>query len=131
MNNYEKREFVLRNKFRYLPIEKIIKKCFDSNLLEAHLAISELIRRNPLELAVPDAVLILIIKKMTVEQIYELVAENVDTPLCRLAGYELKAIFDYYERSNPEYYKKIMEDDNEKEFVKARKAFRLIKGNQK
>ena len=128
MNYYEKQEFVLKNKLRYFPIEKVLKKCFDNNLFIRHSAIEELVRRNPSELPISDGSLILIVKKMNIEQIYELVILDIDTPLFRLAKQELKRIFEYYERINPDYYKKIMDDENENKSFK--KVFKLIRGGQ-
>ena len=128
MNYYEKQEFVLKNKLRYFPIEKVLKKCFDNNLFIRHSAIEELVRRNPSELPISDGSLILIVKKMTIEQIYELVILDIDTPLFRLAKQELKRIFEYYERINPDYYKKIIEDENENKSFK--KVLKLIRGGK-
>ncbi len=130
MNNYEKIEFVERNKLRYLPIEKVIKKIFDKSVIISTLAKEELIRRNPLDLPVDEAILLLVVRKMSIEQIYDLVVLNIDTPLCIAACKQLEAIFEYYEKNNPEYYKKIIADSENDDYSSARKALRLIRGNK-
>ncbi len=130
MNNYERVEFIERNKLRYFPIEKVIKKIFDKSVLISNLAKEELIRRHPVELPIDEAILILIVRKMSIEQIYELVLLDIDTPLCKAAYKQLEAIFDYYEKNNPEYYRKIMADSENEDYSNARRALRLIKGGR-
>ena len=95
---FDKTVFVLKNKLIRISDDDLVIKCLDSNYLIASLAREELVRRHPVYINVNDDVLIKIIDKLSLEQIYELVIENVDTRLCILAYNKLSNILDEYDK---------------------------------
>ena len=96
----EKIEFKIRNKLFYLNNEDLIEKCLDRNYLISKNAILELLRRNPVNIKVNDEILNLVINKLTIEEIWYLVACKVNSRLVHLACLKLNSILDYYENLN-------------------------------
>ena len=64
--NLEKTIFIIRNKLRFLTVEEVVFKCFDSNYLIARMAILELINRNPTNINLDDSIIRQVINKMTI-----------------------------------------------------------------
>ena len=95
---FDKTIFVLKNKLTMISDNDLIFKCLDNNYLIASLAREELVRRHPVHINFDDEVLLNVIDKLSLEQIYELVIENVDTRLCILAYNRLSNILDEYDK---------------------------------
>ena len=95
---FDKTIFVLKNKLTMISDNDLIFKCLDNNYLIASLAREELVSRHPVYLNFDDEVLLKIIDKLSIEQIYELAITNVDTRLCILAYNRLLDILDEYDR---------------------------------
>ena len=98
--NLEKTIFIIRNKLRFLTVEEVVFKCFDNNFLIARLAILELIRRNPVTIDLDDNIILSVIKKMTIEDIWYLGTTKSDTKLFKFAKQELNRILEYYDKVN-------------------------------
>lgn len=98
--NLEKITFIIENKLRFLTVEEVVFKCFDNNYLIARLAILELIRRNPVTIDLDDNIILSVIKKMTIEDIWYLGTTKSDTKLFKFAKQELNRILEYYDKVN-------------------------------
>lgn len=96
----EKIEFKIRNKLFYLNNEDLIIKCLDNNYLISKNAILELLRRNPINIDLDNSILNLVINKLTIEEIWYLVASKVNSKLVHLACLKLNDILDYYQNLN-------------------------------
>ena len=99
----EKISLVIRNKLCKLSNEELLYKSLeknDLNDLTSLLAISELIKRNPLTLNIDYNFLVLFISKLTIEDIWSLVISNPDTALSKAAKERLIKILDYYDHIN-------------------------------
>jgi len=95
---FDKTTFVIKNKLMRISDDNLIIKCLDDNYLIASLAREELVRRHPVYINISDDILIKVIDKLSLEQIYELVIVNVDTRLCILAYNRLSNILDEYDK---------------------------------
>ena len=98
--NLEKITFIIENKLRFLTVEEVVFKCFDNNYLIARLAILELIRRNPITIDLDDNIILSVIKKMTIEDIWYLGTSISVTKLFKFAKQELNRILEYYDKVN-------------------------------
>ena len=98
--NFEKIVFVLNNKLSYLSNEELVLKCLDSNDLISKVAIEHLVARNPININLEDDVILRVIDKMTIEQIWNIASYNIDTKLCNLTYKKLCSILKYYEQLN-------------------------------
>ena len=94
--------FILENKFRYLSSEELVYKALQDNFLVSKLAIQELVRRNPMVIDVDDSLIIKIINKMTIEDIWSIASLKINTKLFSFAYQKLNSILEYYD----EVYKK-------------------------
>lgn len=94
--------FILENKFRYLSSEELVYKALQDNFLVSKLAIQELVRRNPMVIDVDDSLIIKVINKMTIEDIWSIASLKRNTKLFSLAYQKLNSILEYYD----ELYKK-------------------------
>ena len=94
--------FILENKFRYLSSEELVYKALQDNFLVSKLAIQELVRRNPMVIDVDDSLIIKIINKMTIEDIWSIASLKINTKLFSFAYQKLNSILEYYD----EIYKK-------------------------
>ena len=94
--------FILENKFRYLSSEELVYKALQDNFLVSKLAIQELVRRNPMVIDVDDSLIIKVINKMTIEDIWSIASLKRNTKLFSLAYQKLNSILEYYD----EIYKK-------------------------
>ena len=94
--------FILENKFRYLSSEELVYKALQDNFLVSKLAIQELVRRNPMVIDVDDSLIIKIINKMTIEDIWSIASLKINTKLFTFAYQKLNSILEYYD----EVYKK-------------------------
>ena len=94
--------FILENKFRYLSSEELVYKALQDNFLVSKLAIQELVRRNPMVIDVEDSLIIKVINKMTIEDIWSIASLKRNTKLFSLAYQKLNSILEYYD----EVYKK-------------------------
>ena len=94
--------FILENKFRYLSSEELVYKALQNNFLVSKLAIQELVRRNPMVIDVDDSLIIKIINKMTIEDIWSIASLKINTKLFSFAYQKLNSILEYYD----EVYKK-------------------------
>ena len=94
--------FILENKFRYLSSEELVYKALQDNFLVSKLAIQELVRRNPMVIYVDDSLIIKVINKMTIEDIWSIASLKRNTKLFSLAYQKLNSILEYYD----EVYKK-------------------------
>lgn len=96
--NLEKTIFIIRNKLRFLTVEEVVFKCFDSNYLIARMAILELINRNPTNINLDDSIIRQVINKMTIEDIWSIASSKSNTKLFLLAYERLSDILEYYDR---------------------------------
>ena len=94
--------FILENKFRYLSSEELVYKALQDNFLVSKLAIQELVRRNPMVIDVDDSLIIKVINKMTIEDIWSIASLKINTKLFTFAYQKLNSILEYYD----EIYKK-------------------------
>ena len=94
--------FILENKFRYLSSEELVYKALQDNFLVSKLAIQELVRRNPMVIDVDDSLIIKVINKMTIEDIWSIASLKINTKLFTFAYQKLNSILEYYD----EVYKK-------------------------
>lgn len=94
--------FILENKFRYLSSEELVYKALQDNFLVSKLAIQELVRRNPMFIDVDDSLIIKVINKMTIEDIWSIASLKRNTKLFSFAYQKLNSILEYYD----ELYKK-------------------------
>ena len=94
--------FILENKFRYLSSEELVYKALQDNFLVSKLAIQELVRRNPMVIDVDDSLIIKVINKMTIEDIWSIASLKINTKLFSFAYQKLNSILEYYD----EVYKK-------------------------
>ena len=94
--------FILENKFRYLSSEELVYKALQDNFLVSKLAIQELVRTNPMVIDVDDSLIIKVINKMTIEDIWSIASLKRNTKLFSLAYQKLNSILEYYD----EVYKK-------------------------
>ena len=94
--------FILENKFRYLSSEELVYKALQDNFLVSKLAIQELVRRNPMVIDVDDSLIIKVINKMTIEDIWSIASLKINTKLFSFAYQKLNSILEYYD----EIYKK-------------------------
>ena len=94
--------FILENKFRYLSSEELVYKALQNNFLVFRLAIQELVRRNPMVIDVDDSLIIKVINKMTIEDIWSIASLKINTKLFSFAYQKLNSILEYYD----ELYKK-------------------------
>ncbi len=114
MNDKDKLIFLTRNRLMYYPIEKVINLALNRNIIISNLAIEELIKRNPTDFDFDLNTLSMIIKKMSIEQIYALGSSKSSTPLANIAHQELEKILTFYE-NNIDFYRKCNEG-NENNF---------------
>ena len=92
--------FILENKFRYLSSEELVYKALQNNFLVSKLAIQELVRRNPMVIDVDDSLIIKIINKMTIEDIWSIASLKINTKLFSFAYQKLNSILEYYDEKN-------------------------------
>ena len=105
---FDKATFVIKNKLMYLPNEKIIEKCLDKNILITTLAKEELISRDNLEMNVSDELILSVVNKLSIEQVWNLVMRKDNSRISNLALKKLNEILEYYQNSK-EYHEKVNE----------------------
>lgn len=110
---FNKVEFVIKNKLMFLKNDDLIYKCLDKNILISTIACELLIKRENLDTNLDDQVLLSLINKLTIEQIWELMIKNNNSRLSILAYKKIDMILEYYQNNN-DFFNKVYEDKKEK-----------------
>ena len=101
---------IIKNKIFNLTTEEVIYKIFDDNILISSIAKEELLNRNLSDVNVSDNILNQIIKKLSIEEIYDLVVNHEGSKLSYLASIEFDKILEDAKRNYPEaYFEKVNE----------------------
>lgn len=97
---YTKIILKLKTKLMNLDTEKLLYKILDKNILVSILAREELLNRDLSNLNIDDEMLLLIINKLTIEDLWNIKKQNDNNHFTELVTIKLNQILDYYQNLN-------------------------------
>lgn len=103
---YQKLMLTLRTKFINLSNQELINKILSNNILISTLAKEELLKRNLNDLNIDDEILMLVINKLSIEELWYLTNLNINNHFIELVTIKLNQILDYYQKLNIEDFLK-------------------------
>jgi len=103
---YQKLMLTLRTNYMNLTTNELINKILSNNIFISTLAKEELLKRDLSNLEIDDELLLLVINKFTIEELWYLVNSNTNNHFIELVNVKLNQILDYYQKLNIEDFLK-------------------------
>ncbi len=103
---YQKLMLTIRTKFMNLNINELINKILSNNILISNLAKEEFLKRDLENLEIEDDILVLIINKLSIEELWYITKLNINNHFVELVTLKLNQILDYYQKLNIEDFLK-------------------------
>ena len=108
---YTKILLTMKTKFMELDTITLIYKVLSKNIIISSLAKEELLKRNLDNIKIDDSILLLVINKLSIEELWTIKKENINNHFTELATIRLNQILDYYQNLNIEDFLKKKNQD--------------------